>query len=378
MSESLRDGLPLRRATRLGEQVADLLIASIASGELAPGDRLPPEHKLAEMLGVSIPIVRQAAKALVRRNLITRRQGQGTFVRPDALDWLAGTPRTQGTLGLVVRWTHGDDYFGPVIRHIGQSAREGSWGLQLFHLDDQPLGAVVAEVLAADVDGLVWLEGHPTDPAFEELAVAKPIVIYNRPTASGAAMSVRVDEEAGTELAIRHLLEAGRRRILLVSVPQGQSPGVERVAAARRVIEREGSGASLTVMNVASWVPVAEDADRLLGILARHDAIFFLAGSLLLRFADLAVRAGLRVPDDLAMAVFDDFANLTSWDPPVTAVRQPLGDMSRAAIQMLSDAAHGLSVRQRERVFTPELIVRESTTCRAEAASAPRSGAAFE
>ncbi len=71
-----RGGAPAH--AQIGEQLAE----AIASGALAPGDRLPPERVLAAELGVSRMTVRQALGALERRGLIARTQGRGggTFV----------------------------------------------------------------------------------------------------------------------------------------------------------------------------------------------------------------------------------------------------------------------------------------------------------
>ena len=62
--------------TTIIERIRDL----IRSGELAPGDRLPPERKLAEALGVSRNSLRQAFQALAERKIIESRQGDGTYL----------------------------------------------------------------------------------------------------------------------------------------------------------------------------------------------------------------------------------------------------------------------------------------------------------
>ena len=52
----------------------------IASGELAPGDRLPPEAELATLLGVSRNSLREAVRALIQANVLDVRRGDGTYV----------------------------------------------------------------------------------------------------------------------------------------------------------------------------------------------------------------------------------------------------------------------------------------------------------
>ena len=67
-------------------QIEDQLAARIASGELAGGERLPPERELAESLGVSRMTVRQALASLAGRGLVERGVGRGTFVARVKLD----------------------------------------------------------------------------------------------------------------------------------------------------------------------------------------------------------------------------------------------------------------------------------------------------
>lgn len=66
---------------RLSEGVVSQITDLILSRHLQPGDRLPPEHRLAEELGVSRSVVREGIKALEERGLVEVKQGSGTFVR---------------------------------------------------------------------------------------------------------------------------------------------------------------------------------------------------------------------------------------------------------------------------------------------------------
>ncbi|HUV21004.1 MAG TPA: GntR family transcriptional regulator [Gammaproteobacteria bacterium] len=61
-------------------QVKDLLLARIAKGVWSPGNIIPSEMNLAHELGVSQGTVRKAITELVENNILTRRQGRGTFV----------------------------------------------------------------------------------------------------------------------------------------------------------------------------------------------------------------------------------------------------------------------------------------------------------
>jgi GntR family transcriptional regulator len=61
-------------------QLADQLTAKIRTGEYRPGERIPSEHQLAADVGIGRPTARQAVDLLVRKGLLLRRRGSGTYV----------------------------------------------------------------------------------------------------------------------------------------------------------------------------------------------------------------------------------------------------------------------------------------------------------
>ena len=69
-------------------QIEDWLAEAITDGRIAPGDRMPTEHDLAEWFGVSRMTLRQALAKLARRGLVTRAVGRrgGTFVAERKLE----------------------------------------------------------------------------------------------------------------------------------------------------------------------------------------------------------------------------------------------------------------------------------------------------
>lgn len=70
----------LKRAPSLSEQVIDFLEGEIESGALKPGDKLPPETILADQMGVSRIVIREAFSGLRHDGKIETRHGRGAFV----------------------------------------------------------------------------------------------------------------------------------------------------------------------------------------------------------------------------------------------------------------------------------------------------------
>jgi GntR family transcriptional repressor for pyruvate dehydrogenase complex len=72
------------KSVRLVDRVFDQLRERIRSGNYPPDSRLPGEHELAAMMGVSRPIVRDARGRLREEGMVYSRQGAGTFVSAQA------------------------------------------------------------------------------------------------------------------------------------------------------------------------------------------------------------------------------------------------------------------------------------------------------
>lgn len=83
----------IRRGNSLPDEVARRLRATIESGEIKPGDRLPTQQELCESYGVSRPVVREAISLLKSEGLVISQQGRGQFVNPDGASVFRLEPR---------------------------------------------------------------------------------------------------------------------------------------------------------------------------------------------------------------------------------------------------------------------------------------------
>jgi GntR family transcriptional regulator len=119
-------------------QIAEGLLARIGSGELAPGDRLPPERELSETLGVTRMTLRQALRVLETQGLLVRRQGIGTYIAKPKIERAAGQ-------------------LSPCTKVMQQ--RGYATGARVIMLQRQPVEIAVANQLKLPVSALVYY-GH--------------------------------------------------------------------------------------------------------------------------------------------------------------------------------------------------------------------------
>ncbi len=352
-------GLRLNRR-KLGDQIADLVIERIAAGALIAGARLPAESALAQLFGASVPVVREALAILIRRNLVHRRHGKGSFVRTDALDWLAGRATRQGVIGLAIRHADGADYFGQVFNQAVPGRPPRQMGVQVF--DPAPGGAaqVAEEAMAAGLSGLVWTQ-HADAAELDALAEVRarlPVVLLNVPAGGAALASVHTDDAAGGLLAARHLRERGHQRIGVITNFPAASPHRERLAGLAAGGIDGDPGLRLVL---AGYRPSAPERQECRALASRCSALMLTSGYLFTALLGDLAACARRIGDDLALLVFDDFEALSAHHPPVSAIRQPLAELAALAVAMIGDAAKGLPLARSAQLLAPQLVVRAAT-----------------
>jgi GntR family transcriptional regulator len=116
-------------------QIAEGLIGQIESGELAPGDQLPPERELSEKLRVNRMTLRRALRVLEARGLVVRKHGVGTYI---------AEPRIARQMDTVFRFT------------TGVQARGYTPGARLISLEQAVVDAALARELAVPISSLAY------------------------------------------------------------------------------------------------------------------------------------------------------------------------------------------------------------------------------
>ena len=194
-------------------------------------------------------------------------------------------------------------------------------------------------------------------------------MLVDRGSASSQC-SVSVDDFVGGQLAADHLLEQGHRRIAFVGGPAGLKQVADRLRGAQESVRRHGTGSGqITVVETEALnVAWGRDAgERIAGMAARHRPTAVFCANDLLAFGVLQemTRLNLTVPGDVAIVGYDDIDFAAAAAVPLTSVRQPRTQLGQTATELLVEEAMRSATHQhRQEVFSPELVVRESSALR--------------
>jgi LacI family transcriptional regulator len=205
------------------------------------------------------------------------------------------------------------------------------------------------------------------DPRLDELAARGiPVVLLDCRSASGRQCSVAVDDVLGGELAARHLIEQGHRRLAFIGGPSGVRQVADRLQGASEVIASVADAEPLMVLErPAPTLAEGQEAGEhraSLDAKIRPTAVFCASGLLAIGVLQALTTAGLRVPEDVAIVGGEDIHYAAAAAVPLSAQRQPREALGTAAAQLLfeeigTDEDH----HHRHLVFQPDLVVRASS-----------------
>lgn len=253
-----------------------------------------------------------------------------------------------------------DPFFITMLGHLADALTQRGYDLLLSRVvpkDDRWLDAIVD---SGRVDGVIVVGQSDQIEVLDRVAARYgPLVVWGAHLPGHGHLCVGSDNRLGGEIATRHLIDTGRRRLAFVG-----NPDAPEIAQRRQGFFDACRGADLDQPPETVVSPLTADAayDRIVerlaagpapdGVVAASDVI---AMSALRALAE----AGLSVPGDVGVVGYDDVLLAAHTSPPLTTVRQDLAEGARLLVDLLFDVLAGHPGRSA--ILRPTLIVRGST-----------------
>ncbi len=181
--------------------------------------------------------------------------------------------------------------------------------------------------------------------------------------------SVGATNWSGGLAATRHLIELGHRRIGMIGGPPQILCSRARIDGYRAALETVGLSTDGELVRHGDFHVESgyEQGIKLLDLPEPPTAIF--AGSDLqaLGVYEAARSRGVSVPDQLSVVGFDDLPIARWTSPPLTTIRQPLGEMAASATRLVLQLFRGETPQTQRIELSTRLVVRESTARPSEA-----------
>ena len=326
--------------------------------------------EVATLAGVSVKTVSNVVNHYVHVSAATRMRVQ------TALDELGYRPNLSarslrgGQSGLIALALPELDfpYFAELARHIVQAAEAHGWTV----LIDQTDGRAEREKLVMDgirdqlIDGVIF---SPLVTGARELAARRdttPMVLLGERVHHGTMDHVGIDNVAAARTAVAHLASLGHTRIAAIGEQRHRRGQTARLRLQGYLAGLENAGLPFDpalVMPAASYhrADGAAAMTELLALADPPDAVFCFNDMLAIGALRTLRDRGVRVPDDVAVAGFDDIEESSYSAPGLTTIRPDKARIASTSIALLAARLDGGGGPSRDVTERFDLVVRRST-----------------
>jgi LacI family transcriptional regulator len=265
------------------------------------------------------------------------------------------------TVGLVIP-DIANPFFAMLAAAVEQAAEAKGLGVLLSATSNSANRELqyVTRMRRNQVSGLLFVSAHHhTSELAQALNDTRGLVLIDEDIPGVQCAKVLCDNYRGGWLAGEHLTQHGHRRIAFIGGPSELASTRERFAGLRDAAAAAGAAIAFELYGAYSAAQGEDAARALLSVGRPPTAVFVSSGEIAFGLLDALNRAGVAVPARLSLVVFDDAGPLHLFNPPLTAIRQPIAEMGTRAVDLVLAASHG-DAAQPEVRLPVELVKRAS------------------
>lgn len=268
------------------------------------------------------------------------------------------------TIGVLLPDLYGE-FFSEVIRGMDQTAQASGYHLLVSSSHDAKEEIEAAlRAMRGRVDGLIVMSPHLDAPSLvANVPATLPIVLLNCAVTGNGYDALTIENRRGAHAMVQHLLGLGHRAIAIITGAGGNHDAAERL----RGYEQAMREAAIAIPN--DWLIPGDFTEAsgyhavasLLALRERPTAVFAANDAMAIGALSALREARLRVPDDMAVAGFDDIPMARYMSPPLTSVHVAIAELGTQAVQTLIHAIDRKNEhsRRHQRVATT-LVIRTS------------------
>ncbi|MEQ9178295.1 MAG: LacI family DNA-binding transcriptional regulator [Nitratireductor sp.] len=330
--------------------------------------------ELAERLGVDRSTVSRALSE-DKAHLVgsetrekVRKMAMASGYRPDLTAAALRRGRSQ-TVGVLVPDLENETFIG-VIRTIIGALNSGAGTPATTPLiaetQDRPADArrLIETYLSRRVDAIISLASTEADEeVLAEAAREVPVILAVRSLAALSLPSALCDDRAGGAIVARHFAACGHKTVcqvrgpLLATTFKNRAQGFSAVCAEKGIHEP----AAAIHAEHANSATGKQMLDAVMRASPRPTAVFAHNDALAIGLIEAMRERGLRIPEDISVAGFNDIKMAQVLATPLTTVAYPIEAVGRHAAQLVRSLIAGNPAPEQSAPFVPELVIRRST-----------------
>ncbi|WP_028447140.1 LacI family DNA-binding transcriptional regulator [Chitinimonas koreensis] len=269
-------------------------------------------------------------------------------------------------LGLTVSYLQ-SPFVAEVVNAVSETVERLGLDLIIYNTTSRlgtPARVNIGRLLGGLCDGLLLVLPGAVDGAIKQFEQGRlPVVLFNYWFDDTSLPTVRGDNYHGARAAIRHLVELGHRRIAFIGGSSFSGQSQQRQLGYSHALADAGLPVDPGLQIDGDFTQVCgfQAVRQLLALAEPPSAIFAANDQMAFGAMDALKARGLRIPEDISVIGFDDIPAASAVYPQLTTVRQPLQEMTDAAIRLLQARIEGQPMESQRLEFPSTLVIRAST-----------------
>ena len=258
-------------------------------------------------------------------------------------------------------------FFTTLARGVEDTANEAGYTVIFCNTDESAAKEekYLNVLLQKQVDGLLLVPTQRSVNSIHQiLKHGTPVVVLDRRIPEVDVDSVRCDSLDGAYKLTKYLVSLGHRQIAIMSGAVGVSTADDRVAGYRKALEEDGIAISDRYILRGEFTPDSgySMTEQAINLPLRPTALIAANNFITIGAMKALQEAEMEVPEDMALAGFDDLPPAIVTFPFFTVVSQPAYEMGTQAMQLLLKRLSAKEVVAFQEVILPtQLIVRRSS-----------------
>lgn len=323
---------------------------------------------VAEKSGVSVSTVSHVINGtrFVSEDLRNKvREAMNTLeYKPNLIARSLRTKRSN-VLGLIIADIT-NPYYSEMARNIESLGHIQNFTVMLCNSEGEPIKEefYINRLMEMRADGIIIISSKIHQEKLEEMVGRDlPVVLIDKHGVGIHMDLVAIDEYEGGRLATEHLISLGHRRIACINGVSENYLNLDRLRGFRAAMESAGLDTDEQLIISSDFDVVAgfRNAKMLLEMEDKPTAIFATGDLIAYGVIQAAHQMGVRIPEELSVVGFDDIYLSKFFVPPLTTVKQPLYEISEAAINCFFERMENNQKTGRTIHYNVHLEVREST-----------------
>jgi DNA-binding LacI/PurR family transcriptional regulator len=349
----------------------------ISEGDLMGKISLPTELVLAEQYNASRPTIRKAVVELQQSGYITSIKGSGSYITPEIQGHASGQD-TRSFFGVIFPNMGPGYFFAPLTNHLAQCATENGYSLilggqispEMEHFKTR-ITQICKRYQEQQIQGLFFspVEYHKegqqiTDEILRSFSLAKiPVVLIDSNTQPYPFINdfdlVSMDHVHAAYIITSHIIEQGAQRLFFLAPPNSHESVRLRLMGFHEALLNHGMSAGPDL-----FVELEPGDDAALGKFLRAnkpEGILCSNDVTAISVMYSLERLGVGIPQDIALAGFDNLSHRMLLSRSITSIEQPMDAICRTAMELMIDRAVDPGRVVSKTTFPGSLVIGDTT-----------------